>query len=274
MEVPFQMDSDRDRFISTASELEKLIATVIDDHASSSKAIGISTARALESLIDVERSLVGRDETTAVIITNLERHSSLLNEILTEEEVRTTAFQIRFDEGLVQCVELKVKAFTHISSYLERLTILGIGSLGLSVTMLGFLYTRTTSQHPVSHISFAFISWFFLFCSILVAAMGQLQFTQMSHDLLHKVSDTASAKLLQDSARAYRQQQKNESENAKNDVNSIAEGEIDDEQISPVRKQSGQNSRKAVYTTVLIGFGFFFLLLFVVSNSGIFAASK
>jgi hypothetical protein len=268
------MNSDRDRFISAASEVEKIIATAIDNHTSKSKAAGISAARALETLVNLERTLADRDEATAVIITNLERHSSLLNEILAEMEVRNTAFQIRFDEGLVQCVELRVKAFTHISSYLERLTILGIGSLGLSVTMLGFLYTRATSQHPVSHISFAFISWFFLFCSILVAATGQLQFTKMSHDLLHRISDTAGAKLLKDSARAYMQEQKDESENRENGANTIANGKRDAEQASPLWKQSDKNSRKAAYTTILIGFGIFFLLLFVVSNSGLFAASK
>lgn len=258
------MTSDREAFLSQAETLRPQLESGIELLSTKEESLVFSMLTAVADLKLIEKQMPNRDDSTAQAVEALETKSSLLSQIVTGMVSRNTAFQVRFDEGLVQVAELKVKAFTHFSSYFEKLTILGIGSIGLSITLLGFLISRVTPARPLSFVGFAIGSWISLLLSIVIAANGQLEFTRMSHTLLHKVSDMVGDKLIKDSARAYRQEEPVKQSASASSRTSSAQS--NSEERSLVWRQSEKHAKQAAYATALMAFGYLLLLVFISCN--------
>jgi hypothetical protein len=113
-------------------------------------------------------------------------------------------------------------------------------------------------------VGFAIGPWVSLFLSVVVAANGQLEFTRMSHTLLHKVSDMVGDKLIKDSARAYRQEEPVKQSTGTSSRTSNAHPNSDERGL--VWRQSEKHGQQAVYATALMAFGYLLLLVFISRN--------
>jgi hypothetical protein len=263
------MDSPRHAFLADVNERSRKIGEQIDSFSSTGKRVAFLDREAIELYRHIESSLPDRDEDTSNALASLERRSSFLGELLLGNDLRAQEFQLRFDDRLIQTTELRVKAATGISSYLEKLAILGMGSFGLSITLFGFLLSHATGNNAPRAITLAIISWTLILGSIVVATKGQLELTVMCHQLLHFHSDEIGARLKRESADAY---------NQIDDESKIASTSTSDStrllssQKSAIWTQSAEYSRKALYSTTLVAFGLLFLLLFIAVNSALLAA--